>query len=631
VSPTKQDKTKQRKPPSSREVKQPSPQLPRTFFRRLSSIMPTLPHRESTPNKRPKSAPPVSISWPRKSSRGAPRRGAHQGHHPLLPPSLNIPTLSESAEVGCYNTNTYYSFPDIDEPAGSFLCGLISPDRGRSRSRESAARKLAEVRPCLACRRGSACSHIAITRSRSRHVSICRISGARSPIPKPTSHVTKILNEEVLGPRPYNTTPSGARVRFEDEPGRGRGRVRLPVLPPLNAILSAHSKSPSPCTPTAPILHHVHGLPRSREYPYVHKNDVAQHLAAQAAGAPSPIIPLRTTSRSRSRSRSTSTSPPPIDFSETIYYPREVSPVPRKPPPGVMPGSNPPTHIHRRQLESNDQVRSRLAPIQLDPLQRHNSNRPSLQPLQLKPDDLTSAHIAPSLPAIAELETMQAVGTVTVDDNGRPISVDLELETTRVYSRAHSPAPHVTDEDNDAEEESSFSTDTMPRTPSIVGGKRLELRGGSMDQIPRLRGGNGTLRTWSWNRVKSDSSILWRVKRRILTCRDLYDSSEDEALLAPRRVRKVLVRKRLMRDRIASPRDSAESEIRRESGASHEVVNAEICNGNAKENSYYFEGRRFGVLPLPPVSRPPTPWPSRPSSPSPLEPADVASSSRPLE
>lgn len=128
-----------------------------------------------------------------------------------------------------------------------------------------------------------------------------------------------------------------------------------------------------------------------------------------------------------------------------------------------------------------------------------------------------------------------------------------------------------------------------------------------MDQVPRLRGGNGTLRTWRWNRVKFDSSILWRLKRIILTCRDPYDSSEGEALPVPRRVRKVLVRKMLMRDRVASPRDSAELGIRRESGASDEVVNAEIWDGNAKENSYYFEGRRFGVLPSPPVSGPPSP------------------------
>ena len=139
-----------------------------------------------------------------------------------------------------------------------------------------------------------------------------------------------------------------------------------------------------------------------------------------------------------------------------------------------------------------------------------------------------------------------------------------------------------------------------------------------MDQVPRLRGGNGTSHTWRWDRVKSDSSILWRLKRRILTCRDPYDTSEGEALPAPRRVRNVLARKRLMRD-------SAKLGIRRESGASHEMIYAEIWDGNAKENSYYFEGWRFGVLPSPPVSRPPTSWPSRPSSPSLSESADMAS------
>jgi len=570
MSQTKQDKSKQPKPPSSSEIQLPSSERPQTFLQRLSFIVPNLPHRKSTPSDRPKSAPPVSILRSGRCSRGTLHHGIDEYRHPIFPPSLNIPTLSEPAEVCCYDCNTYYSFPNIDEPASSFLCGLISPNSSRSRSRESAARKLAEVQPCQACRRGSMCSHIAVARVVSRPgskpVSTRRVSGARSPIPRPPSPVARVLDEEVLGPRPYTATPSGARVMFQDETGRGRGRVRLPVLPPLNTIISVHSKSPSPSNLTTPKLHHIHGLPRSREYPYVHKHELAQHLTAQAAGAPSPCIPPGTTSSSRSRSRSTSTSPPPVDFSKTIYYPRRVSPIP---PPGVMPGSNPPTHIRLRNLGTDDRTHSRLAPIQLNPLPRSimsmspssNQSRSQLfqslhnlavfTPPSSDPKSPNLTNLSPSVPTVSELGIIQAVSTVGVGNSGRPTSVDLELKTTRVYSRAHSPAPNSIDEGNDADEESSFSTGTMPRTPSIVGGRRLELRGGSPDQVPRLRGGDGTSRTWCWNLVKTDSSILWGLKRRILTCHDPCDTSEGEALPAPRTVRELLIRKRFMRDRVA--------------------------------------------------------------------------------
>jgi hypothetical protein len=597
MSQTRQDRSRQHKPPSLLEIQLPTSERPQTFLQRLSFIMPNLPHRKSTPNDRPKSAPPVSVLRSGRCSRGALHHGMDEYSRPLFPPSLNIPTLSEPAEVCCYDCNTYYSFPNIDEPASGFLCGLMSPNSGRSRSRESAARKLAEVRPCQACRRGSVCSHITVasvmSRPGSKPVSTRRVSGARNPIPRPTSPVARVLDEGFLGPRPYTATSSSARVTFQDETGRGRGRVRLPVLPPLNTILSAHSNFPSPSTPTTPKLHHIHGLPRSREYPYVHKHELAQHLTAQAAGAPSSFIPPRTTSSSRSRSQSTSTSPPPVDFSKTIYYPRGVSPTPRRPQPGVMPGSNPPTHVRRRNLGSDDRAYSRLAPIQLNPLPKSimsisPSDNQSRSQLFQSPHNLATfipppsdpklpnlTNISPSFPAISELEIIQAVSTVGIENSGRPTSVDLELKTTRVYSRAHSPAPNSIDEGNDADEESSFSTGTMPRTPSIVGGRRLELRGGTPDQVPRLRGGNDISRKCRWNRFKSDSSILWCLKKRILTCHDPYDTSKGEALPAPRRARKILVRKRLVRDRVASLSDSAELGIRTENGASDEVVNAE--------------------------------------------------------
>lgn len=647
MSSSKKDRAKQNGPPPSPEAQQSANRRPRTFVQRLSSIMPSLGHRKSTLNGRSRSAPPVLEPHSRSRSRRAAHPNADEDHHPLLPSSLHVSTLSDPGEACPYDPTTYYSFPTIDEPASNFLCGLISAHRSRSRSRESAARKLARVRPCLACRSGSACSHITITgvryRLENRPVSIRRIFDERSLLQRPTSPLARILNEETLDPRPYTATPSAARVRFQDETGRGRGRVRLPVLPPLNTLLSPNrvsEGSPASSTPTSPRLHHIHGLPRAAEYPYVHKHEVARHLAAHAAGAPSPVIHPRTTSSSRSRSRSTSTSPPPIDFSETIHYAGGVSPVPRRPTPGIMLGSNPPTHTRRRNLEPSGRSRSRLDPIQLDPLPRPNSYCPHLQPLW-SPQSLTLsvspssthsssllAHPSPPSPAPATLETVQAVGSVIVDSTGRPISVDPELDSTRVYSQARSLPPYSTDESNDADEESTFSTGTVPRTPSVFGGRQLDLRGGSTDAVARLRGGDDRSRPWTWNTVRPRSSILWRLKRRILTCAGSYETSEEEDLPAPRRMRRVFLRKRLLRNGVASPNKIAEPEFWGPAPVSNtERIGLEVWDSNAKVNSFYFDGRTFGVLPSPPITRPPTPWPSRSPSPSPSPKLSIVSSS----
>src|SRR5437764_3150 len=67
--------------------------------------------------------------------------------------------------------------------------------------------------------------------------------------------------------------------------------------------------------PVSPKLHHIHGLPAAKKYPYVHKREVEAHLAALHAGSPSPLR------------RSTDEATPSVvlpgssyDYSETVFY-----------------------------------------------------------------------------------------------------------------------------------------------------------------------------------------------------------------------------------------------------------------------------------------------------------------------
>ncbi|KAF2790003.1 hypothetical protein K505DRAFT_365130 [Melanomma pulvis-pyrius CBS 109.77] len=363
-----------------------------------------------------------------------------------------------------------------------------------------------------------------------------RVSRTRSPRPGSLARIEDDEEEETLGPRPVTLSPT--RVRFKEEGGRGR-KVKVPELPSLNMVVSLLSEdrgsSPPPSTPASPKLHHIHGLPRAKDYPYVHKREVARHLAAQQAGLPSPIS-------------STRTSPTRRGIPETVFYRRGVPPVPRSP---GRPKARSNIHTHANlPMHSELDIRepTPYSPISLhplpglDPRPRRNRNPQSLTsscpPTRTSPSTSPlSANISPFLPATTTLESIQAVGSVTVDSDGRLINLDLELQNSSVYSRAQSPASvparnNEGDGDGGGESSSSSGGGTMPETPSTVAGRRLELRGGREESSagPKLRGGEGRR-----------TPVLLRVKRGLLTCRGglgersvgLDESSEDEGPATP--------------------------------------------------------------------------------------------------
>jgi hypothetical protein len=111
--------------------------------------------------------------------------------------------------------------------------------------------------------------------------------------------------------------------------------------------------------PTSPKLHHIHGLPNSKAYPYVHKSEVPQHFAAIRAGAPSPLTDFAHDAREKRSKADRST-----DFTETVYYgkipkPAFISDV-RKRRPGQTEWSHVVEELPMEQSERGERLRGEL-------------------------------------------------------------------------------------------------------------------------------------------------------------------------------------------------------------------------------------------------------------------------------
>ena len=72
--------------------------------------------------------------------------------------------------------------------------------------------------------------------------------------------------------------------------------------------------------PTSPKLHHIHGLPNSKAYPFIYKREVSRHLTALHAGSPSPLADFAHAAQART-SVDVAT-----DYSETVYYGSRILP-----------------------------------------------------------------------------------------------------------------------------------------------------------------------------------------------------------------------------------------------------------------------------------------------------------------
>ncbi|KAF2632966.1 hypothetical protein BU25DRAFT_454120 [Macroventuria anomochaeta] len=66
--------------------------------------------------------------------------------------------------------------------------------------------------------------------------------------------------------------------------------------------------------PASPKLHHLHGLPNSENFPFVHKHEIPKHAIAIRAGSTSPLTDQSNSPRTSPSKRGSS------DYSNTVYY-----------------------------------------------------------------------------------------------------------------------------------------------------------------------------------------------------------------------------------------------------------------------------------------------------------------------
>ncbi|KAF1994922.1 hypothetical protein P154DRAFT_539195 [Amniculicola lignicola CBS 123094] len=299
-------------------IEQPDPQQSHSIIHRIYSFIPSIPHRRATPNIRPNTAPNLETkpTTPELHT---------DDQDPLLPLRLALPI--DERQLCPYDPTHYHSFPSIERNrCSSLLCG-----RRQHPFRSATAGPSIILRPCS--REGQPCLHIA---DESNGRSLSRSSRRPNPHTRDSlSRITEGLNaEEIFPPRPATparralapTTHGTATSPLSTGSPR---RASVPNLSPLNTLFTlSRSSSPtarpptrhgplpesqrgfdfstlgdllsrspssphgqtSPTRPRSPKLHHIHGLPHSHDYPYVHRSEVALHLEALRARSPSPLI-----------------------------------------------------------------------------------------------------------------------------------------------------------------------------------------------------------------------------------------------------------------------------------------------------------------------------------------------------
>ncbi|KAH7083739.1 hypothetical protein FB567DRAFT_447230 [Paraphoma chrysanthemicola] len=276
------------------EPTEPGLERPKTLFQRVSSgfsaIMPKLrrDHSKADVSGRPETAPGV----PCRPTFGSFRHRVHPPSHPHPDvPRISIPRLSDADPVCPYDSSVYFSFPSIETPRCSF-CGLRTISRP------------APSEPCPECKSRSPFSHLASAFGR---------AGAwRTSNSVEETHISEFTSSESSledGPRRVPDTVAATRV------GNPPRRASLPpdqvpfflnssrllsvpqdVTPgrPSSSAQGSISRvrgfRPQDARPVSPKLHHLHGLPRSKEHPYVHKHEVEAHLLAIRTGSPSTLL-----------------------------------------------------------------------------------------------------------------------------------------------------------------------------------------------------------------------------------------------------------------------------------------------------------------------------------------------------
>ncbi|KAF2678593.1 hypothetical protein K458DRAFT_137349 [Lentithecium fluviatile CBS 122367] len=453
-------------PISEPEVQGPVPTRP-SLMQRVSALFSSVPRRRVGITTRPLTAPESRYSLINRALR---RRSCRQ--------SENGGEADQSlVQKPCpYDPNTLQSFPRLDRHCS---CGLPWP---RVRSRHL------PLTPCDDCRNKTPNSHIAVNarRSASRGVTPTRqtvVSASAAsgslvpPIPirnvpdalldRPRPHVPALELLSTSRRRPSNRRPPTRRGSRAESDGGSTFDIILGKSPPKS------SKSRSTDTPTPPKLHHLHGLPGSRQFPYAHKHEVPAHLAAIQAGTPSPVRDFQVEAE-----RTANTPTPGItDWTRTVQYGLGRTPVPVRRTPNPQTPRSTSRSAHRQPANSPGSSSENTRQRPSAHLNRGTPFRPGPTPTTLQ--------------AIEEARSM------TVCD-GQAVNIEFELQRTRVYgsrtaapTRPPSQLPNGVSAGSSSSDDSNFSTGTMPPTPHEVDGVRRETPDGfgMPNGLPRMRGG----------------------------------------------------------------------------------------------------------------------------------------------
>jgi hypothetical protein len=443
-----------------------------SLVQRISGLLASIPRRVPTGSQRSTTAPDLG---------DAPRDRALQRTQPCQENSeLEGPLISQPEAPCSYDPTVLQSFPSIERQRCR-TGGDLPWSWSRRGNRET------PLTPCEACRSRTPQSHFAMNntgyRGSRRTTPVIRSTLETTEVivsrSRPTAHpVPEVLLDDTDTPRPARRPPiprlqqsisvsvsttviSTRRTPTRDRPHPSGLNHPLDIL--RGRLSPIFNKSPSPSPPQSPKLHHIHGLPKAKDFPYVRKSKVAQHLAAIRAGAPSPVRDLQLQAeRANAAPRTSGVS----DYSETVYYPRNRSPLPgrrqRTPPPAEIP--RPPSRMGHRPGAARPPL--------------HNA-RPQTSP-QLN----LGVPFWPALPASVPLRNIQAAESATRPGSRRGSAVELEVSRVRELrsphsERRHTPSPlknEITGSSSSSNE-SNCSTGTMPPTPAEIGGSRMELRG----------------------------------------------------------------------------------------------------------------------------------------------------------
>jgi hypothetical protein len=298
--------------PASPTTLGPASERPRTLKRRISSSFNTflaaLPIRRSSPhissNLRSNTALGEGVVIRRVVAGANPQAIQHS---PVI--RLQVPSLSEPSQPCPYDASKYHSFPSLKRARCTF-CGMRP---AKSPSSE----------PCSECRSKSALSHIKSAFRRKPDSKAKEETTVRSHLPlqhSPSSEEGPRIVPPKIAAKRIGNPPRTAAV-LVPRPGaintslERRNNTR-------GADVSRRSKSAlerDNVRPISPKLHYHHGLPNSKDYPYVRESEVSQHLDAIRAGAPSPLIDFARAARRKKASDRTT------NFSETVFYGHKFS------------------------------------------------------------------------------------------------------------------------------------------------------------------------------------------------------------------------------------------------------------------------------------------------------------------